>query len=106
MLSFKKALTKITEWTDSPVMARAITLPEITIGASQSYTDREITIPSIPSGYRPVLVVCRATGSYAVYCYQCAVNPTTYVVTIQLRNTGNSSVTISPMLTVLYVKQP
>lgn len=78
-----------------------------TISANSTYTNTSIDISGVvPSGYSPVEVWAGATGNYSVYAYNCLLTSrSTGIAQVQLRNTSNASVTVTPQFRVLCVKE-
>ena len=76
----------------------------ITIGANTTYTATAIGLTdAVPDGYKPIAVYCAATGVNTVTCYQCRLG-TGNVGVLQLRNWINSVQSISPLLTVISIR--
>ena len=103
MLNVKKLLTKVASWLDTPIKSTSISLGGISITANGTYTNTAVDVSSaIPSGYKMIAVLPKASGTNTCYFYQCGMISATTAV-VQIRNIS-SAATINPMLEILSVK--
>ena len=103
MLNVKKLLTKVTSWLDTPIKITSITLGGISITANGTYTNTAVDVSSaIPSGYKMIAVLPKASGTNTCYFYHCGVTDATTAV-IQIRNISSAG-TIYPILDIVSIK--
>ena len=75
-----------------------------TIAANNDVTKTDIDFSSVvPDGYTPIEFMCGATGSGAVYCYNCLLR-SDGKGQVQLRNTYSYAVSVTPQFRVLCAK--
>lgn len=87
-------------------LVRGMVTVSVSLTANGTYTNDSIDISSaVPSGYSPIALYARATGSNALYVYQADIaNMANRTAVLQLKNTSSSPVTASAMLIVLSAK--
>ena len=105
-LIMKEVIAKVLSWLKDPIVAKEMVLSSIGISANATYTSTSISIASVvPSGYTPIAVALKATGSNAVYCYQCGLwSASGKTAVLQLKNTASSAVSVIPIFVVISVK--
>ena len=102
-LILKELIAKILSMLKDPVRVIMYQIPSITIAANSTYTTTTLSVAHmVPSGYRAIAILPRASGSYMWYFYQTGYGNGNVV--LQIRSIAGSSITARPVIDIVCIK--